>query len=98
MPRATPQKVESQEPALKDKGKGKMIDVTNVPSSSTSMTSLPKTSTTAWVIRPKVDTQEPTVGKTNISQQETSAHGSKDRTTRTYSRKGSRNTRTYLAT
>ena len=29
------------------------------------MTFVPKTSTITWVIRPKVDTQEPTVGKTN---------------------------------
>ena len=65
MPKATPQKVEPQELALKDKGKGKMVDVANIPSSSTSMTFVPKTSTTAWVIRPKVATQEPTVGKTN---------------------------------
>ena len=42
-----------------------MIDVTNVPSSSTSMTFVPKTMTTAWVIRSKVDTQEPTKCKTN---------------------------------
>ena len=33
-----PQKVEPQEPALNNKGKGKIVDVTNIPSSSTSMT------------------------------------------------------------
>ena len=60
-----PPRVEPQEPALKDKGKGKMIDVINIPSSSTSMTFVPKTLTTAWVIRPKVATQEPTMCKTN---------------------------------
>ena len=65
MPKATPQKVEPQEPTMKNKGKGKMIDVMNVPSSSTSMTFVPRTSTTAWVVRPKVVTQEPTMGKTN---------------------------------
>ena len=57
--------VEPQEPALKDKGKGKMVDVTNVPSSLTSMPFLPRMPTTTWVIRPKVDTQEHAVGKTN---------------------------------
>ena len=31
----------------------------------------PKTQVTAWVIRPKVVTQEPTVGKTNIIGQKT---------------------------
>ena len=54
-----------QEPALKDKGKSKIIDVTNVPSSSTSMPFLSRMLATTWVIRPKVDTQEPTLGKTN---------------------------------
>ena len=29
------------------------------------MTFAPRTSTTTWVVRPKVVTQEPTVGKTN---------------------------------
>ena len=48
----------------KDKGKGKIVDVTNIASSSTSMTSMPRTSTIKWVVRPKVVTQEPTVGKT----------------------------------
>ena len=67
MPKATPQKVEPQEPTRKDKGKGKVIDVANIPSSSTSMTLAPKTQTTIWVVRPKVVTQEPTVGKTNRS-------------------------------
>ena len=42
-----------------------MVDVTSIPSSSTSMSPLPKTPTTAWVIKPKVVTQEPTVGKIN---------------------------------
>ena len=70
-PKATPQKVEPQEPAPKDKGKGKVKDVTNIPSSSTSMSLSPKTQVTAWVIRPKVVTQEPTVGKTNIIGQKT---------------------------
>ena len=41
------------------------MDVTNIPSASTSMPFLLRTPTTTWVIRPKVDTQEPTVGKTN---------------------------------
>ena len=49
MPKATPTEVESQEPALKGKGKGKVVDVTNIPSSSTSMTFTPKTSITTWV-------------------------------------------------
>ena len=57
--KATPQKVEPQELALKDKGKGKIVDVTNVPSSSTSRSFFPRTPTTTWVIRPKVVTQEP---------------------------------------
>ena len=64
-PKAAPQNVEPQEPALKDKGKGKVVDVTNIASSSTSMTFTPRASTTTWVVRPKVATQEPTVGKTN---------------------------------
>ena len=64
-PKAALQKVEPQEPALKDKGKGKVVDVTNIASSSTSTTSTPEVSTTKWVVRPKVVTQELTVGKTN---------------------------------
>ena len=55
-PQATPPRVEPQEPALKGKGKGKKVDVTNIVSSSTSMTFVPRTSTTAWVVRPKVVT------------------------------------------
>ena len=59
------QKVEPQEPALIDKSKGKMVDVTNVPSSLTSMTILPMSQATTRMIRPKVATQEPTMGKTS---------------------------------
>ena len=76
-PRATPEKVEPQEPALKNKGKGKIMDVTNIPSSSTSMSLSPRTQVTAWVVRPKVATQEPTVGKTNIIGQKTQQAESK---------------------
>ena len=65
MPNATLQKVEPQEPALKDKGKGKLVDVTTIASSSTSTISMPEVSKTKWVVRPKVVTQEPTKGKTN---------------------------------
>ena len=65
MPKAALQKVEPQEPALKDKGKGKVVDVTNIASSSTSMTFMPEVSKTKWVVRPKVATQEPAEGKTN---------------------------------
>ena len=64
-PQATPQKVEPQEPAPKNKGKDKIVDVTNIASSSTSMTSTPPELKTKWVVRPKVATQEPTEGKTN---------------------------------
>ena len=64
-PKATPQKVEPQEPAPKNKGKDKIVDVTNIASSSTSMTSTPPELKTKWVVRPKVATQEPTEGKTN---------------------------------
>ena len=46
-----------------------MIDVTNVTSTSTSKNFLPRTSTTTWVVKPKVVTQEPTQGKTNIIDQ-----------------------------
>ena len=52
----TPQTIEPQESALKDKGKGKLVDVTNIASSSTFMSFLPRTPITTWVIRPKVDT------------------------------------------
>ena len=65
MPTAALQNVEPQEPALKDKGKGKVADVTSIASSSTSTTSTLEVSTTKWIVRPKVATQEPTVGKTN---------------------------------
>ena len=65
MPKATPQKVEPQEPAPRDKGKHKVVDVTNIVSSSTSMTPTLKASTTEWIVKPKVVTQEPTMGKTN---------------------------------
>ena len=53
---ATPtfQKVAIQEPALRNKGKGKEIDVTNVPSSSTSISFLPMLQTTSRMTRPKV--------------------------------------------
>ena len=61
----TPRKVEPQEPAPKNKGKDKIVDVTNIASSSTSMTSTPPQLKTKWVVRPKVATQEPTEGKTN---------------------------------
>ena len=54
-----------EEPALKDKGKGKIVDVTIIASSSTSATSTPELSKTKWVVRPKVEPQEPIVGKTN---------------------------------
>ena len=56
-PKVALQKVEPQEPALKDKGKGKIVDVTNIASSSMSTTSMPEVSTTKWVVRPKVVTQ-----------------------------------------
>ena len=65
-----------------------MVDVTIIASSSTSTTSTPEVSKTKWVVRPKVVTQEPTVGKTDSSQQEASTYGSKDRTTRTYPARG----------
>ena len=65
MPRAVLQKVEPQEPALKDKGKGKIVDLTTIASSSTSTISTPEVSKTKWVVRPKVVTQEPTEGKTD---------------------------------
>ena len=65
-PKAALQKVEPQEPALKDKGKDKIVDVTTIASSSTSTTSTPEMSKTKWVVRPKVVTQEPTEGKTNL--------------------------------
>ena len=55
-PKAAPQRVEPQELALKDKGKGKGVDVTNIASSSTSTPSTPEVSTTKWVVRPKVVT------------------------------------------
>ena len=97
-PKAALQKVEPQEPALKDKGKGKIVDVTNIASSSTSSTSTPEVSTTKWVVRPKVATQEPTVDKTNYCDKKPQHTEAKIRTTRTYSRKGSRTTRTCLAT
>ena len=45
-----------------------MVDVTNVPSSSTSMSFLPMTSTET---RPKVVTQEPTPSKTSSPRQDT---------------------------
>ena len=61
----TPQKVEPQEPAPKNKGKDKIVDVTNIASSSTSMTSTSPELKTKWRVRPKVATQEPTEGKTN---------------------------------
>ena len=64
-PQATPQKVEPQEPARKDKGRAKLVDVTTIASSSTSMTSTPEISRTKWVVKPKVVTQEPTKGKAN---------------------------------
>ena len=44
-----------------------MIDTSNVAPSSTSMSFLPRTSTTAWVVKPRVVTQEPTMGTTNPS-------------------------------
>ena len=49
----------------KNKGKDKIVDVTNIASSSTSTTSTPQEMKTTWVVRPKVATQEPTVCKTN---------------------------------
>ena len=64
-PQATPQKVEPQEPARKDKGKNKLVDVTNIASSSTSTTVIPEASKTKWVVRPRVVTQEPTDGTIN---------------------------------
>ena len=64
-PKVALQKVEPQEPSLKDKGKGKVVDVTNVASSSTSTISMPEVSKTKWVVGPEVVTQEPTKGKTN---------------------------------
>ena len=48
-----------------------MVDVTNVPSSSTSMSFLPMTQATAKVTRPKVVTQEPTMGKTSPTKEDT---------------------------
>ena len=57
-PKAALRKVEPQEPVLKDKGKGKIVDVTTITSSSTSTISTPEVS--------KVVTQEPTEGKTNL--------------------------------
>ena len=96
-PKATPQKVEPQEPAPKDKGKDKVKDVTNIPSSSTSMSLSPKTQVTAWVIRPKVVTQEPTMGKTNIIGQQTQCVESKTEPQEP-TPKGSRTTRTCRAT
>ena len=53
------------EPAREDKGKNKVVDVTTIVSSSTSMTSTPEVSKTQWVVKPEVVTQEPTVGKTD---------------------------------
>ena len=64
-PKAVLQQVEPQEPARKNKGKNKIVDVTTIASSSTSMTSTPQELKTKWVVRPKVATQEPTEGKTN---------------------------------
>ena len=52
------QKVEPQEPAQMDKGNYKMVDVTNVPPSSTSMSFLPITQVAIKVTRPMVVTQE----------------------------------------
>ena len=65
--KSTIQKVEPQELALIDKGKGKMVDVTNVPSSLTSMSFLPILQATTRVDRPTVVTQEPTMGTTSPS-------------------------------
>ena len=69
--KSTLQKVEPQKPALIDKGKGKMVDVTNVPSSSTSTSFLPKSQPSTRVTRPKVVTQEPTLGKTSSPKKDT---------------------------
>ena len=61
----TLQKVEPEEPPLSHKNKGKMNDVTNVPSSSTSTLFLPMSQATMRLTRPQVVTQEPTMGKTS---------------------------------
>ena len=71
----TLQKVATQEPTLRDKGKGKEIDVTNIPSSSTSISLLLVTHTTTRVIGPKVVTQEPTMGKTSLPRDNTKHMG-----------------------
>ena len=65
-PKAVLQQVEPQEPARKDKGKNKIVDVTTITSSSTSTTSTPEMPKTKWVVRPKVVTQEPIEGKANL--------------------------------
>ena len=55
--------VATQEPAPKDKGKGKIVDVTYLASNSTSMTFLPRPLQIARVSKPKVATQEPALVK-----------------------------------